>query len=422
MEYDIFISGPQFNHKQGHTVNKSDTEEHVDALEQFVLNNPELERLENLLSQFNIFETLNIVDAEIRHSNVLAWLLNPNANHGLGNYFIKQFMKHLILYNKDNIDGNISLFDFENFSYANIDIRREWKHIDLVIILSEKDKEYVIAIENKVRSSEHSNQLQRYKETVEKEFSGYVQLYVFLTPEALMPSDESWLVFSYETVADIISELIRYKNDRMNENVLSFISNYMTVLRRYIVGKSEVEEICQKIYSGHKEALDLIFQYKPDTYLEVSQYLQQQLAASDRDIIVETTGKTVIRFTTKLLDSLIDRSDSVEWVKSKRIILFEFSNNENGLVLRLYIGPGDNDYRGKLISFCSRHQPLFSVPKKVTTKKWQTVYKKSFLAKSKYQGAEFEDVKAQIDEKLAEFLAGDLPEISECFRAHWGEG
>lgn len=47
----------------------------VELLEQFVPDNPELEKFEDLLAQFNIFETLNIVNAEIRHSYVLDhWL------------------------------------------------------------------------------------------------------------------------------------------------------------------------------------------------------------------------------------------------------------------------------------------------------------------------------------------------------------
>jgi hypothetical protein len=46
--------------------------EDIKLLEDFVLNNPELEKLENMLDQFNVFETLNVVNAEIRHSNVLS--------------------------------------------------------------------------------------------------------------------------------------------------------------------------------------------------------------------------------------------------------------------------------------------------------------------------------------------------------------
>jgi hypothetical protein len=75
--------------------------EEIAELEDFLLNNPELETLEGLLSQFNIFETLNMVNAEVRHSNVLAWLLNPLSNHGVGDYFLRHFLKHLISENKE---------------------------------------------------------------------------------------------------------------------------------------------------------------------------------------------------------------------------------------------------------------------------------------------------------------------------------
>ncbi len=43
------------------------------ALEEFVLNNPELERLEGMLDTFNVFETLKMVNVEIKHSNFLAF-------------------------------------------------------------------------------------------------------------------------------------------------------------------------------------------------------------------------------------------------------------------------------------------------------------------------------------------------------------
>ena len=61
----------------------------IKYLENFVLRNPDLDKLENLLEEFNIFETLKITRAEIRHSNVIAWLLNPTENHGLSNYFLQ---------------------------------------------------------------------------------------------------------------------------------------------------------------------------------------------------------------------------------------------------------------------------------------------------------------------------------------------
>jgi hypothetical protein len=45
------------------------------ALEKFVTNNQELERLEALLAEFNIFEAIGVVRQELRHSDFLAFLL-----------------------------------------------------------------------------------------------------------------------------------------------------------------------------------------------------------------------------------------------------------------------------------------------------------------------------------------------------------
>ena len=45
------------------------------------IDNPDLERLEALLDQFNLFEALGIVRQELRHSDLLAFLLD--AQHGV---------------------------------------------------------------------------------------------------------------------------------------------------------------------------------------------------------------------------------------------------------------------------------------------------------------------------------------------------
>jgi len=79
-----------------------------------------------------------------------------------------------------------------------VEVRREWKNIDLLITCD--DPSFVIAIENKVGSGEHSNQLNRYREIV-NEAPGLAKYerrqFVFLTPEGESPSDETWTEYSY---------------------------------------------------------------------------------------------------------------------------------------------------------------------------------------------------------------------------------
>ena len=53
------------------------------------------QQLSQKMQTLNIFEVLGITNAEIRHSNFLAWLLDPNGNHGMGDKFLREFVSKL---------------------------------------------------------------------------------------------------------------------------------------------------------------------------------------------------------------------------------------------------------------------------------------------------------------------------------------
>lgn len=62
-------------------------------LERLIVANAQLERLESLIKKFNLFVALGVVHHEVRHSTFLAYLLDPNQNHGLGSLFLKRFLQ-----------------------------------------------------------------------------------------------------------------------------------------------------------------------------------------------------------------------------------------------------------------------------------------------------------------------------------------
>jgi len=66
------------------------------ALERFVVENEDLLALEERIGRFNIFDALGVVRAEIRHSNFLAWLLDPLESHGQGALFLKALLMDLL--------------------------------------------------------------------------------------------------------------------------------------------------------------------------------------------------------------------------------------------------------------------------------------------------------------------------------------
>mgnify|MGYP003679182021 FL=1 len=115
-----------------------------------LLKDIEFDELELGLQNPNIFEILKISKTEIRHSNFLAWLLNPKGSHLLGNVFLKRFLRDVFLSDKFN---DIDQVDVEGMDYSNLEIYREWNNIDLLIKLDD----IVVCIENKVLSKEHSN-------------------------------------------------------------------------------------------------------------------------------------------------------------------------------------------------------------------------------------------------------------------------
>src|SRR5690242_12497482 len=59
------------------------------ALERFVIENDALQKLETRIARFNVFDALGISEVEIRHSNFLAFVLDPTESHGLGDLFLK---------------------------------------------------------------------------------------------------------------------------------------------------------------------------------------------------------------------------------------------------------------------------------------------------------------------------------------------
>src|SRR5215212_6607283 len=71
------------------------------ALDAFVVENADLEALEGLSEQFNIFEAIGVVRQELRHSDFLAFLLDPRQNHRLGDAFVRRLLQKILIAARD---------------------------------------------------------------------------------------------------------------------------------------------------------------------------------------------------------------------------------------------------------------------------------------------------------------------------------
>ncbi len=225
----------------------------ISKLKDLLIDSELLENLRNATdNSVNIFDVLKVADAEIRHSNMLAWILDPNANHGLGGDILMRLINWIAAECIGTPDEAVELLMCNYYSFS---IRREWRNIDLLLISTEAKA--IIAIENKVYSVEHSNQLEKYKSTIEEHYPGYKHYFLYL----MLDGDESsnpdiWHSIGYDRIIEWAEASL---TPSVHPVVKQLIEQYVSVLRRKVMGyPQEVVDLCNKIYQKHKEAIDLI--------------------------------------------------------------------------------------------------------------------------------------------------------------------
>lgn len=379
-------------------------------LEDFVVGNSDLEELEVQLDKFNIFEAVGVVRQELRHSNFLAFLLDPNQNSGLGQAFLKRFLQRAVL-NSENSELSITPIDLDSWNLYNVSVQREWQNIDILIL--EENIKLAVIIENKIDGTESEGQLKRYYEAVKKQFPNYNIVCLYLTPEGDIPSHEEYIPISYELICEIVETLIKTKESILGPDLLTLIKSYAVMLRRHIVGESEIAKLCQKIYRKHQKALDLIFEYKPDQQVQTQQHLEE-LIDKNPDLIKDRCSKAFIRFLAKEWD-VPNLKKGHGWVDSNRMLLFQFYNGPEKLALNLYIGPGDKEIREKLYSVASANRKIFKASGKLNPK-WKSIYTQKILMKKDLQEADFETIIEKIGKQWQKFLEDDLQAIKDAIK------
>ena len=297
-----------------------------EALKNFLLDIECLNPLAEWTGKFNLFDILKITRTEIRHSNMLAWLLSPNENHGLGDSILRGFVQYVITAFSDDADVfKTLLMDFHGFI-----IQREWQNIDILAISD--DEKFVLCIENKIDASEHDNQLNRYRKDVEKTYPDYKRMFIYLSPDGTEASDsDNWCSMSYTDVLSIIENA--RKKTRLLPDPALLIDNYLDTIRRDIVGDEELTRICLDIYAKHQKALDLIFENRPDKASNLAETIKKwavdKTAKGEITVDENKCNKAYIRFTTDYMSSIMPESETPDsgW-NTKNHYYYEVKNIE----------------------------------------------------------------------------------------------
>ena len=174
--------------------------------------NADLNQAKQMLAAQNmerdVFDQLGLHYKEDFHSNFLAWLLDPQGSHGLGEGFLRNFLAR----------SGAGFHVINAANRASTKVTRE-RYIELdggsgrldIQVLNE-EAEFVCAIENKVWSGEGEDQLAFYWRVLHKYYPDHRIHLVFLTPTGIPPVDTDeqahWKVMSYSDVLGLVEQTI----------------------------------------------------------------------------------------------------------------------------------------------------------------------------------------------------------------------
>lgn len=154
------------------------------------------------ISSFNIVEMCGLGSDEVRHSSILAWLLDENGNHAHGSMFLKAMAPIIGLELHGDTEDYTVTAEFPGFESIT----------DIVIY---KTGDFFISIENKINANEGLDQLNREYRDRERyadslDIPAHRRIAVFLTPDGRKPTTgnpQKWCCLSYFQIATVFNSV-----------------------------------------------------------------------------------------------------------------------------------------------------------------------------------------------------------------------
>jgi hypothetical protein len=377
----------------------------------------QLAELLRLPQPFNICTALGLGRQELRHSELLAYLLDPREPHNLGDRVARALLRRAALLMPITLD-------VDGLHLDKIEVLREWAHID-ILLLSPRD-ELVMLIENKIDSIEHSNQLKRYYETVVKRYPSWRIIGIYLTPNGIEPIDahdrDRYVALSYTDVVELLEEV---NVELIKPDVATLLRHYADFIRSKLVPdqNSDQARLARKLYRDHHTAIDAIIAARTNRQNIIYNFfnkLLKQVARNSNPMLqadhVGLDARTQTWFTRFAPPTWYQPQLKIcdRWTKTRMVVLFQFIQSPQYIGFDLAVGPAPNytPLRQGFFEIAAVHSPL-SQAWRTPEHDWFTIYKRTVLNAETDFFVEFSDgaIKQAINQHWQAFLKDDLPLI-----------
>ncbi|MCZ0935075.1 MAG: PD-(D/E)XK nuclease family protein [Gemmatimonadetes bacterium] len=272
--------------------------------------------------EFNAFDVLRYAEYEIRHSNVMAWLLDPNETHGIGRAFLEWFL------GQARLPGRLPERIVRGDGGQTVRVERERYHVDVVIFLESDQGRHIVAIENKPgrAAPEHYDQARAHLKRLEEKYPDHSYkknnshgVLLSASRKGIDPEDKIAHVSWRDVGAQI--KAMHDQNAFGDEEVAAFIRQYLVAVGRLIGPEESDADYFRKLLDDHHSLLTYMFGALGDEGGEQEiRALVPERHANYRDIVVRLVkdfGQEPERLRSEVRDLLTSRGIKTTITASK---------------------------------------------------------------------------------------------------------
>lgn len=348
------------------------------------------ERFGHEINKANFFVAAGLFRQEIRHSSVLAFLLDPRGWHGLGDYMLRHIVsvasQHQVDYldekpeasAQDDVkksDDALKPKDALKIAFApindatvstEISVGGDSKSGRLDILVKSAESNMCLVVENKVDSKQGKDQLDNYRAWIKQreDFAIYkYKLYVYLTlDEADEPEKDEekryWARVTYNDLADFLEKALVVKESSISENGQIFIKQYIDLIKNHIMGNdsNELKDYCERLWQNFDSLLKKVVEYEPTPSKDAIKALMGMERNGVRVYEEIASSRDKLCFLPTELAAVMPKVKVEKggwgWPDPGFPLRYEFSfedqkDGSQNLKLQIYVGPSVN--RNKLI-------------------------------------------------------------------------
>lgn len=269
-------------------------------------------------------------DYEEFHSRIIDWLLDPSAHHGQAESFIGALL-----------DATAAPQKMLDADWSAAQVCRERKLVDegkvgyLDILVLNQDIHNLIAIENKTRSQEHSNQLTRYRRALERDYPDpyFARHHIFLSSEGFPPNEECdrryWQPASYSAIHDAIRGVLE-TGDVADPEAKALLQIYATTIRRNFMPDTSLDRQARRIYIKQWEAIERIVANKPN-WIDETKLMLRKAVAKHPCWKLDHEDDLIVRFRAADWDEFPSSRTGTGWLpESPALLVFQlrFDNHK----------------------------------------------------------------------------------------------